>query len=66
MNKKMFAEKVLKTTRAQLDNVLAGRRNMSYGRAKIAAHTFNTTVDVWLDSSLVLERQAAWKRFEKN
>jgi len=45
--------------------VLLGKRNLSYSKAKVAAPLLKTSVEVWMDPSLVADRQAAWAIYQE-
>ena len=63
MDRKTFALKVLKTTRAQWDNVLAGRRNLSFKRAKLAAQVTESDIQIWMDPDKAGQRLEAWNMY---
>lgn len=65
MKKSTFAEKVLKTSRGGFENVIAGRRNLSYKKAKIAASVLGTDVTVWMDPDKAPLRKLAWEEYAK-
>lgn len=61
--KKKDVVKLLGITRQGFDLVLAGKRNFSFAKSKVAADLMGCPQVIWIDPDRIQERQDAWQRF---
>jgi hypothetical protein len=71
MDKEKFAKEVLKVGVRQFHHVLAGRRGLSFMKAKKAAFILGGEIDLWIgfdkgkSEHLMVNRRDRWQRWER-
>lgn len=66
MTNKDFAEKILRVSARHWAYVLAGKRHLSFRKAKKVSSLFETNTELWIDpNASVKERRSTWESFQR-
>jgi len=67
VSREVFAKVVLECSVSMFQQVLNGKKNFSFKKARKAAETLGTEITLWMDPNALVskDRKAAWNKFSR-